>query len=1144
MKQKTNFMAFAAMLGLTATVSAGNFNINTHLGSFPGGSTDAVKANVDYDGAGPLPAGVYVIKPRTDDNDWYLPDIVFVEEGATLIIEPGTTIYADSDDKGTEDKDDDTYGAIVVARGGAILAEGTPTQPIVITSVAERDGLKAGPNTGQQPVPGRDGGLWGGVVLLGRAPLTTRDGANGNIIRETIIEGFASTTGDPRVLYGPGAGQAQPEESSGVLAYMSLRFGGYEFSNGNEINGLTMGAVGRGTRVEFIEVVSNTDDAFEWFGGTVNCRNLVAVFCNDDNLDMDLGFQGTVQNVLIVQNNVPGGQGADNGFELSGVTGSSSTGTGPLAADATKPVMFNVTSIGNGEENSTAIRTNSGFSGQIHNSVFLNYDRGVRLDDALTAGLVDPAGNLKFTNNTWVTPRLPNVGQTAAALKLYEGDYGSGATNDEVDFISDLGFKGAGLPYPASGTFNPTLTPGSPLWAHNGATISKVSDIADLLTDNQRKDLQELPYRGAFGTTNWAAGWTYLSAKGFFDETPVVASGPDVNIMSLVAPNDAVKANVDYDGAGPLPAGVLHLTADKTYYLPDILFVENGATLIIDPGTVIYCDSDKGLDPDNKDDDTYGAILVARGGKMIAEGSPFAPIIMTAVAERDGLPTGHPFAGQPPLAGRDGGLWGGLVLLGKAPLTTRDGANGNIIRENVIEGFAATTNDPRVLYGPGAGQAQPEESSGVLAYMSLRFGGYEFSNGNEINGLTMGAVGRGSRIEYIEVVSNTDDAFEWFGGTVNSRNLVAVFCNDDHLDMDLGFQGTVQSVLVMQNNLPNSQGSDNGFELSGVTGSSGTGTGPLPADATKPIMFNVTAIGSGAENNTAIRTNSGFSGQIHNTVFLNYDRGVRLDDALTAGLVAPTGNLKFTNNTWVTPTTLTSGQNAQALKLYEGDYGSGPTNNEVDAIADLLFAGAAIGLPGTGSFGVTLQYASPLWGYNGASLTDISEINELSNDNQRHNLVKLPYQGAFGIANWADGWTYLTEQGFFPGQVTPPTDDYDDFAASFVPPLGARGADDDNDGLSNGFEYLYGLDPTNGASVNPITVPLNAANGTFTYTRRNPALSKANHIIETSVNLSGWTVDAGAVQTVVSTSGNVQTVSVQTTAAPVNGKLFVRVGAQ
>jgi HAMP domain-containing protein len=817
------------------------------------------------------------------------------------------------------------------------------------------------------------------------------------------------------------------------MRYVSLRFGGYNFSANNEINGLTLGAVGRGTRIENIEVVSNTDDAFEWFGGTVNCRNLVAVFCNDDNLDMDFGFQGTVQNVLIVQNNIPGSQGADNAFEFSGVTDFALVGTGPAIADATKPVVFNVTAIGNGASGSTVLRTNSGFQGQVHNSVFLNYGRGIRTDDALTRGLVGVNG-LRFAANTWVTPPVQSVNNIAEEFELYDGNT---ILNDEVATIADLKFKGAAIPVPASETFNPALASDSPLWAHNGATISKVSDIQELLTDNQRKDLQELPYRGAFGRSNWAAGWTYLSEKSFFDETPVVASGSDVNILGLVAPNDAVKSNIDYDGAGPLPAGVLHLTADKTYLLDDILFVESGATLIIDPGTVIYCESDPGADLVSKTDDTYGAILVARGGKIIAEGAPCNPIVMTTIAERDGLPVGNANAGQQPVAGRDGGLWGGVVILGRAPLTARDGSS-NIIREKIIEGFAANESDTRVLYGHGASPAQPEESSGVLSYMSLRFGGYNFSANNEINGLTMGAVGRGTRIENIEVVSNTDDAFEWFGGTVNCRNLVAVFCNDDNLDMDFGFQGTVQNVLIVQNNIPGSQGADNALEFSGVTDFALVGTGPAIADATKPVVFNVTAIGNGASGSTVLRTNSGFQGQVHNSVFLNYGRGIRTDDALTRGLVGVNG-LRFAGSTWVTPPVQSVNNIAQEFELYDGNT---ILNAEVDNFAQLFFRGDALPNQNSNSFEPQLAYASPLWGFNGAILSGLNDIQDLSTDNQRLNANELPYQGAFGVANWAACWTYLTQEGFFPGET-----------ATGAPPF----ADVDGDGISDTLEATQTL---------------------------------------------------------------------------------------
>ena len=257
-------------------------------------------------------------------------------------------------------------------------------------------------------------------------------------------------------------------------------------------------------------------------------------------MDIDLGYQGVIQNVLIVQNNVPQSQGADNAFELSGVTGSVNQGTGPNAADATRPFLFNVTAIGNGATNSTAFRINSGFSGQVHNSVFLNYDRGVRVDDVLTAGLVSPNGTLAIKNNTWVTPRLLTVASGAAqapALALYEGSFGAGATNNEFDTIAELEFKSSTLP--TSGRFNPTLKGTSPLWEGNGASMTKSADMTSLLDSNQLEYLEDLPYQGAFGNSNWADGWTYLSENGYFSQ--VASSGDsEAPVITLTGANPLV----------------------------------------------------------------------------------------------------------------------------------------------------------------------------------------------------------------------------------------------------------------------------------------------------------------------------------------------------------------------------------------------------------------------------------------------------------------------------------------------------------------------------------------------------------------------------------------------------------------------------
>ncbi|MDP3852050.1 MAG: hypothetical protein Q8Q59_16225, partial [Luteolibacter sp.] len=278
--------------------------------------------------------------------------------------------------------------------------------------------------------------------------------------------------------------------------------------------------------------------------------------------------------------------------------------------------------------------------------------------------------------------------------------------------------------------------------------------------------------------------------------------------------------------------------------------------------------------------------------------------------------------------------------------------------------------------------------------------------------------------------SNTDDAFEWFGGTVNCRYLVAAFCNDDNLYMDLGFQGSVQNVLIVQNNT--SLGADNAFEFSGVTGNTTVGTGPNIADATKPVVFNVTAIGNGTSSSQVLRTNSGFQGQVHNSVFLNYGRGIRIDDALTQGLVGVNG-LRFGGNTWVTPPTPVQSGGAAGTALYDGV--SPLFNDEVANFAQLFFLGDAIPAQNSNSFEPQLAYASPLWGFNSAILSGITDIQDLSTDNQRININQLPYQGAFGVANWADCWTYLTQEGYFPGEAS---------TGSF--------ADADGDGVSDALE--------------------------------------------------------------------------------------------
>lgn len=218
-------------------------------------------------------------------------------------------------------------------------------------------------------------------------------------------------------------------------------------------------------------------------------------------------------------------------------------------------------------------------------------------------------------------------------------------------------------------------------------------------------------------------------------------------------------------------------TKDKVYELAGRITVLSGATLTIQPGTIIKGQAGAGA--------SSTALLIARGAKLMAEGTASAPIIFTSVA--DEITPADVAAGNfasPNLASTTNGLWGGLIVLGNAPIS----ASAQAVQ---IEGIP--TSDQNGLYG-GTNAA---DNSGVLKYISIRHGGTEIGAGNEINGLTLGGVGSGTVIENIEVVGNQDDGIEWFGGTVNVKNVVIWDAGDDGLDTDQAWTGTVDNFAVL-----------------------------------------------------------------------------------------------------------------------------------------------------------------------------------------------------------------------------------------------------------------------------------------------------------------------------------------------------------
>ena len=261
----------------------------------------------------PQPTQNRIVNTSIKTNTTWYSDTVYqlggriaVENGATLTIQAGTVIKGEA---GTGAN----ATALLIARGGKLIAEGTVSKPIIFTSIADEitpelieQGVFSSPNL--DPTVN---GLWGGVIILGEAKISASN-TTGDV-SSVQIEGIP--TSDQNGLYGG----TNDLDNSGVIRYVSIRHGGANIGSGNEINGLTLGGVGSGTIVENVEVVANQDDAIECFGGKVNLTNVVSWNAGDDGFDTDQSWGGTLDNFVIINP-------ADHMFELDGPEGSFAQG--------------------------------------------------------------------------------------------------------------------------------------------------------------------------------------------------------------------------------------------------------------------------------------------------------------------------------------------------------------------------------------------------------------------------------------------------------------------------------------------------------------------------------------------------------------------------------------------------------------------------------------------------------------------------------------------------------------------------------------------------------------------------------------------------------------------------------------------------
>jgi hypothetical protein len=325
----------------------------------------------------------------TKDKTWILGGRIAVEAGATLTIEAGTIIKGQA---GTGAN----ATALIIARGAKLDAQGTASAPIIFTSIADEivSGQIESPN-----LPNNFAGLWGGVIILGKAPCSL----GGDVI-ETNIEGVPVT--DPNGLYGGNI----IADNSGVIKFISIRHGGANIGEGNEINGLTLGGVGSGTVIENVEVVSNQDDGIEWFGGSVNVKNAIVWNAGDDALDTDQAWSGTLDNFIVVC-----GDQTDHALEIDGPEGSANAGHN----------LINGWVKGHPVSELGDFRSKA--QGSFKNIYFFSFDAGIpagRGDLSLDAATVPNFGTtltfdkLEVTTDTMTISKIFKNGTVAHATKV------------------------------------------------------------------------------------------------------------------------------------------------------------------------------------------------------------------------------------------------------------------------------------------------------------------------------------------------------------------------------------------------------------------------------------------------------------------------------------------------------------------------------------------------------------------------------------------------------------------------------------------------------------------------------------------------------------------------------------------------------
>ena len=711
---------------------------------------------------------------------------------------------------------------LVVNRGSKIIANGTRSAPIRFTHNTAIEGT----------VTENERGLWGGIVILGKAPINKcSNDVRGTAACERVVEGSDALMGG-----------ATPDDDSGKLNFVRVEYAGYEIFPGNELNGITFGGVGSGTIVDYVQVHNNQDDCVEFFGGTVNVKHLICTGAGDDNLDIDWGYQGKMQFVVVKQSSGVG----DHIVESDNTNSDSSVGY--LTEPRSRPIVANFTFISQGLDE--PLKYKEGVSGIYINGVVVNVNEQNLIeatnietiqDGALTPKIqhhsifMDSAGDtspFKYSEPdsdiAAVTVTELEASLTSRATDLVlgtntlvsgmflgdaESDVVSAFNGDKVQGMCAVGPHAAG-----------TTTDLCPTYSSNRYVVDTWFSATD--------------YIGAFSPgsdteNNWASGWTIglfeapqcpegtLESEVLLGKKVCSLTGEVTSDLTLVAGNyykldGKVAIGKDMGADGTKSGGV-------------------SAKLTIEPGVTVFGESGNDY------------LVVMRGSDIHAVGTSSAPIIMTGRQD---------ILGEADIVNTRG-LWGGLVILGQAPInkcsfSTAGSATSAGTRidpcEKEVEGSAGDT----------MGGELPNDSSGSLKYVRVQYAGYEVFPGNELNGITFGGVGNGTVVDYIQVHNNQDDCVEFFGGTVDVKHLICTGAGDDNLDIDWGYQGRMQYVLVQQSNGVG----DHVVESDNTNADAAVAY--LTEPRSNPIVANFTFLSSGLDE--IFKLKEGVSGQYYNGV--------------------------------------------------------------------------------------------------------------------------------------------------------------------------------------------------------------------------------------------------------------------------------------